>query len=229
MLGVPSLDQLRRQDPADAADGGDQDHRQHEIGLAHGASRVQDDHREHGREAEGDRAHPEGVRHVQRRGADEPLVARVVDGRADQRHQHRRDRHQRERMDELARPGRQHLHEQVQPQVLVAVHGNRRSSMQEPDERDRDDLVRPDDGLAEDVARDHAHQQQHRDVEHQRRRDGLERLHPDTGAAMTRASPSRTSPAPGKPGGAAAEAATPAGLGHELFSRNEARQPSLPV
>ena len=60
MLGCPAPT-LRRQDPADAADGGDQDHRQHEIGLAHGASRVQDDHREHGGEAEGDRAHPEGL------------------------------------------------------------------------------------------------------------------------------------------------------------------------
>ena len=47
-----------------------------------------------------------------------------------------------------------------------------------PDERERDDLVDPDDRVREHVARHHAAQQQHDDHRHQQRRDDLERNHP---------------------------------------------------
>ena len=66
----------------------------------------------------------------------------------DQRDQEGGDRHQREGMHEVARARRQHVEEQRQPQMLVAVHRDGGADHRDPDEGDRHRFVDPDDRVA---------------------------------------------------------------------------------
>ena len=73
------------------------------------------------------------------------------------------------------RPLRQHVEEQGQPEVLVAVDGDGGAQHREPEEADRGDLVDPDDREGEDVAGYDAREQQDDDRQQKKRRNHLER------------------------------------------------------
>ena len=92
---------------------------------------------------------------------------RVVEGRSHQRQQEGCDHQEREGLHEPLHALRQHVQEQRQSQVLVAVERDGGTQHREPEEAQRGDLVDPHDGERENVAGDHARQQQDDDGDQQ--------------------------------------------------------------
>ena len=79
-----------------------------------------------------------------------------------------------ERFHEALRPLRQHVEEQGQPEVLVAVERDGGAQHRKPQEADRGGLVDPHDREGEDVAGYDAREQQDDDRQQKKRRNHLD-------------------------------------------------------
>ena len=126
------------------------------------ASRFQQPHQrdeQHERAADRQRSGAPCVGDLQRRRGDHHLVVRELVRRIDDEHEKDERRGDGQNIEERAHRWRHHAHHGGHAHVLAAAQRHHRTQHRQPQEQDRGQLVRPEDRLVEDIAGDHAGQQ----------------------------------------------------------------------
>ena len=140
----------------------DGDHRHqradHQPPASH-LGELQHRHHEHQHRAHGDRGGPPGVLNFQRRGRDIGFLVDELKTRVNDQQQEGERGGDRHHVEEGPHRRGGHADEGRHAHMLTAPERHHRPQHGEPQEQDRGQLVRPDEGLVKDIARDHAGEQ----------------------------------------------------------------------